>query len=212
MRGSSTATEPRRAPRPGWSSRGENVQVPYTWGTTGSRAARLVWSRNGGVATPDTDADTGTATPDPRPLRRSRATVSTGPDAAPQHPSRTAYRGESPRGHPAMGVHGRERALPACPPGGIGRRARFRSVYRKVWEFDSPGGHQERRSGFGRDRAGDARVARGRSGCCHPTRRSVWGYGATGSASALQAEGSGFESPWLHHGPARTATTRRIRE
>ena len=31
----------------------------------------------------------------------------------------------------------------ACPGGGIGRRARFRSVYRKMWRFEfSPGHHQ----------------------------------------------------------------------
>ena len=31
----------------------------------------------------------------------------------------------------------------ACPGGGIGRRARFRSVYRKMWRFEfSPGHHR----------------------------------------------------------------------
>jgi len=31
-----------------------------------------------------------------------------------------------------------------CPGGGIGRRARFRSVYRKMWRFEfSPGHHQQ---------------------------------------------------------------------
>ena len=30
-----------------------------------------------------------------------------------------------------------------CPGGGIGRRARLKIVYRKVWEFDSPPGHKE---------------------------------------------------------------------
>ena len=33
----------------------------------------------------------------------------------------------------------------ACPGGGIGRRARFRSVYRKMWRFEfSPGHHQKK--------------------------------------------------------------------
>ena len=30
-----------------------------------------------------------------------------------------------------------------CPDGGIGRRARFRSVCRKVWRFESSSGHQK---------------------------------------------------------------------
>ena len=31
----------------------------------------------------------------------------------------------------------------ACPGGGIGRRARFRSVYRKMWRFEFSPGHQD---------------------------------------------------------------------
>ena len=30
-----------------------------------------------------------------------------------------------------------------CPGGGIGRRARFRSVYRKMWRFEFSPGHQK---------------------------------------------------------------------
>ena len=37
----------------------------------------------------------------------------------------------------------------ACPGGGIGRRARFRSVYRKMWRFEfSPGHHRQYRDSY----------------------------------------------------------------